>query len=347
MIMVTAVTSGTDVPSARFRVRQHLDALRTRGVAVKEMASPLSVHGDNPLAAAKLPAGIDRALWGTARVCARIPAIIESRRGDVTWLERGLLPGRPSLERWLSRPIVFDVDDAIWLRAPRGREQVQQTAQRSRLALAGNSYIAEYLSSWIDDVRVVPTAIDVERFHPVPAAPTGRRLTVGWTGTSSNFPYLVPVVESISSVLDRHSAELLVVADTPPASLARSPRFMRFERWSPEGEAALVREMDIGLMPLEDSEWARGKCAFKLLQYMASGVPYVASPVGMNVEVLELGGGLPAPTVASWPEIVDELITDEAARSSLAARGRQVAEDRYAADVIVADLATALRDATR
>lgn len=347
MISVVAVTSGADVPSARFRVRQHVPALRTSGIAVKEMAAPLSVHGDNRFADARVPPAVSRALWGAARLSARIPAIVESRRADVTWLERALFPGRPSLERWLQPPIVFDVDDAIWLRAPLGKEQVRRTAQRSRLALAGNSYIAEYLAAWIDDVRVVPTAIDVDRFHPALCREAARPLTVGWTGTASNFAYLQPVIESIANVLDRHSAELLIVADRPPAARGRTPRSVRFERWSPGNEAALVREMDVGLMPLQESEWARGKCAFKLLQYMASGVPYIASPVGMNVDVLDLGGGLAAPTVGSWAEAVDSLLLEEGIRRTLAAEGRTVAESTFSSEVIAPELAKALIDAAQ
>lgn len=341
VIAAVAVTSGREVPSARFRVRQYTSLLADRGVLVREATPRLSAYAPNPLSDSWVPGVLGSGAWAACRLATRLPGLARSWFGDVTWLERALLPGHPTAEPMLRRPLVLDVDDAIWLRAPRGRDQVRATARRTSVAMAGNDFIADYLSQWIDDVRVVPTGVDAQRFRPSSSDRTGP-LTVGWTGTSSNYPSLEPIVRALRHPLDQHDAELLIVADSEPAFLREGPRRVRFEQWSVARESALVREMDIGIMPLEDSDWARGKCAFKLLQYMASGVPFIASPIGMNNELIGAGAGVAARRVADWPEIVDGLLGHPTLRNRLGSRGRQVVEAEYASQVVVEAIADSL-----
>lgn len=343
VIDVVALTSGLHVPSTRFRVRQQIPALHASGVRVREAIPRVGAQSTNPLSGTVVPDRVSKATWAAARISARAPGLIRALQADVTWLSRALVPGHPTVERLLARPLVYDIDDAVWLRPPAGERQVMQTARRSAIVLAGNEFIADHIASSAADVRIVPTAIDTDRF--LPRHPRSDRPVVGWTGTSSNFVYLEPVVESITPILDRHDAELLVVADREPRFVGAPPKNFTFCRWDPSREADVVSRMDVGLMPLDGSDWSRGKCAFKLLQYMASGAAFVATPVGMNRSLIGDGAGLAASSGPDWAETVDELLKNESARVALAARGRSLAEGRYSIHAVAPTIAVALKDA--
>lgn len=342
MIDVLAVTSGRNVPSSRFRVRQHIPLLVDHGLDVHEAVPAIDVYRGNPLIVRGVPRSIAAASWAAARLLTRFPAVLRSRRADVVWLERAVIPGHSTFERYLGQPMVLDVDDATWLRGPRGEEQLAAAARRSVCAIAGNRHIAEHLSRWMSEIEVIPTAIDTQRFRPSSSDEESQHLVVGWTGTSSNFGYLEGVIEAVSTVLDSYDAELRIVADREP-SFAVQPRRTTFFPWSEDREAEFVGRFDIGIMPLDDSEWARGKCAFKLLQYMSCGVPFVASPVGMNRELIDSGAGLGASSLRSWQEGLAALLQSSQLRHELGLAGRQEAVNVFDIGPISARLAAVLR----
>lgn len=344
-LSVLAVTSGADVPSARFRVRQHIPSLANRGIEVMEAYPSVDLFG--AFRVPRVPARLARPASACIKVASRIPAVIRSHGADVVWMERVLVPGRVTLERCVHKPQVLDIDDAIWLREPSGPRQVAISARRSQLALAGNAYIADVLSAWVDDVRIVPTAVDTGRFVPGNHGPEPGRPVIGWTGTSSNFQYLQPICERLVPALDKLKCQLLIVADRRPDFLDVEDEHVVFHRWSPDTEVSLVQAMDVGLMPLQDSAWAKGKCSFKLLQYMACGIPYVASPVGMNNELLAAGGGLSADGPEEFVEAVRTLVDNAEMRRRLGEAGRRIAVTTYSSDVVSATIASALFDSVR
>lgn len=352
LLRVAALTSGRNVPSARFRIRQHIAPLRAAGIAVREHAPPIEkyaplpgfaplLNGTRPRPAAfLLPC---RALWEGAKLAARIPGVVASWHSDVTWLGRELLPGCRTLEPALKRPYVLDVDDAIWLSRPWAAAAIGRVARDAALVLAGNAYLAEWLGAHCRDVRVVPTAIDCERFRPrdTPPASGENDFVIGWTGSSSNLKYLHALEMPLRRFLGRHAnAVLCVVADRAPQFSDLPAGRVRFVRWSPDVEANAVRAFDAGLMPLPDEPAARGKCSFKMLQYMACGVPVVVSPVGMNAEVLARGDcGFAARTPADWEDALEALHADPDTRARLGAAGRVIAERHYSRAVVGATLA--------
>ena len=291
MIRVASLTSGRRQPSTRFRVRQYVTTLAAEGVEVHEMVPAIGNYRRLPGWPRGLRQGYAGPLlvaWNGVKLATRLPGVAASWRHQVTWLQRELLPGLPTLEGWLRRPLVFDVDDAVWLIPPLGRLTVRRIARRAAVVVAGSAYLADHFSSDCHDVRVIPTAIDTERFQPAAAAE--QPFTVGWTGLATNLHYLRQIAAPLHRFLvDHRDARLLIMADAAPDfELAPAGR-MEFRRWSEADEVSAVQEMDVGLMPLPDSPWTRGKCAFKMLQYMACAVPVVVSPVGMNADVLALG----------------------------------------------------------
>jgi glycosyltransferase involved in cell wall biosynthesis len=348
---VCAITSGTDIPSARFRVRQHIAPLAELGMEVVEhtprVAQAMPMPG--PLAPVRRRyVGPLAAAWLAGHAASRLPALLASRHADAVWLERVLAPGFDWLVRGLKGPIVLDVDDAVWLEGVSG----WATPTRARAAaavIAGNRYLADWFAIHCPRVHVVPTAVDCQRIQPVPRPVNGERgpgFVMGWTGTSPNFPHLAAIEPAIETVMrEVPGSALIVVADRAPALPRLAGRDVRFVPWSAASEVAALAAMDVGLMPLADDAWTRGKCSFKMLQYMAAGLPSVVSPVGMNREVLALGdSGLAAEGIDGWIDALRALATDPERRAELGATGRAVALAHFDVPVVARQLAAVFRN---
>lgn len=345
MMRVCAITSGAHAPASRFRIRQHVASLAGAGIEVVE-------HVPRIAQAMPLPGPLSRlrrrhlgpitAAWMAGHAAIRLPALLASYRADAVWLERVLAPGFDWMMRGLKGPIVLDVDDAVWLEGLTGRA----TPQRARAAaaiIAGNRYLADWFAPYCPQIHVVPTAIDCQRIQPVPRHGPG--FVMGWTGTSGNFPYLEAIAPALDVVLrEVPGSSLIVVADRPPSLPALSGRDVRFVPWSMAAEVEALAGMDVGLMPLADDEWTRGKCSFKMLQYMAAAVPAVVSPVGMNREVLALGeSGLAASGVDDWIGALRTLAADPDRRARLGATGRAVAVEHFDVPVVARRIADVFR----
>lgn len=349
MIRVAALTAGAAAPSARFRVRQHVPPLRESGIEVREHVPAIGRYAPLPA----WPEGWRSvyaphfAPWQVAKLAARVPGIAGSWRSDLTWLQRTFLPHTQSLEWLLKGPLVFDVDDAIWSTGAVARAAATSLGRRARTVIAGNAYIAEWFSDFCGDVRVIPTGVDTDRFLPSPpreAAGRAGRFTLGWTGTASNLVYLEAIEDELAAFFRRHAdAELLVVADRPPRFRRLAAPRVRFLRWSPEVEADALASIDVGIMPLPDNRWTRGKCSYKMLQYMACAKPVVASPVGMNVELFARGSiGLPA-RAGEWAEALEHF-RDRERGAACGTTGRQVVEREFSRRVVSRALADVFLD---
>lgn len=340
MIRVAALTSGANVPSSRFRVRQFIEPLREFGIQVTEFPSPVSKYAA-PVNPRYGPA------WTASKALGRLRGIAASRFADVCWIERELLPGRAGLEAFSGRARVFDVDDAIWLAAGAQPGFALEIAASSRIVMAGNEYIAEYFRPTGVAVHVVPTAVDTDRWHPGPDRPSdSEAFVVGWTGSASTLVYLESIQESLGGFLHEHpKARLRVVSDVPPKLPAIDRSRVEWVKWQPGIEADVVREMDVGLMPLPDDEWSRGKCALKMLQYMAAGVPTLASPVGVAADLIGMGAGAPAGSDVDWYPGLRRLRDDADFRRAVGRRGREVALAHYSRHAIAPRIADALRSA--
>ena len=341
MIRVAALTSGRNAPSARFRIRQHVAPLEKLGVSVREYVPAIDSYAAPPgLTAESVQSLLARpysALWYGAKLASRLPGVVGSRGAQITWLCRGMQSGRYTFEHWLKHPVIFDVDDAIWLTRPGAEAAIARMARQSQVVLAGNAYLADWFGQHCRDVRIVPTALDTERFRPRLESdpPRSGRFTIGWTGLAGNYRYLQTIEPVLSRFLRERDADLLLVADAPPAFATLPADRVRFVRWSPENEASAVREMDVGLMPLPCDDWTRGKCSFKMLQYMATGLPVAVSRVGMNDEILKLAPvGFGADSLDEWRDALEALYADSSLRARMGAEGRQLVEARFSQKVV-------------
>lgn len=353
MIRVGALTAGKRTPSSRFRVRQHIGGLRELGIEVDEYVPLVDKHAGLPgwPEAIRLRyAGPLALLLLAAKLGARVPGVVGSWTHQVTWLSRELLPGCFTLEGLLKRPLVLDVDDAVWLSRFWGESALRRIAGRADVVVAGNSFIADWASGYCDDVEVVPTAVDCDRFKPAPERDPDdvRWFTVGWTGMASNYPYLAMLAEPLTRFLsERRDARLLIIAEKPPVNLPVPRERLLFVPWSERTEVRAVQSMDVGLMPLPDTPWARGKCSFKMLQYMACGLPVVVSPIGMNTEVLAMGDfGWSARHATEWYDALRCAYDNRDEARMLGQRGRMVAHHHFDRRLISQRLAGVFRQLT-
>jgi glycosyltransferase involved in cell wall biosynthesis len=314
MIKVTALTSSRHDPSTRFRVRQFISPLSELGVEVSEHYPLISKYRTEPLP--------------LLTILTRLPGLLASRFCDITWLGRELVSGRSTLEPYAGKRRLFDVDDAIWLVYPNSFSE--EIALGCDGVIAGNNFLAEHYRKLGARVWVVPTSVDTEVWRPAQRREK-KVWTIGWTGTWSNLKYLYSVEEPLADFLVQHrESRLLIVCDRRPQFEKIPSDRWRFVQWSPETEVRPVQLMDAGLMPLADTEWTRGKCAFKMLSYMASGVPVVASPVGVNQEIFQQAAvGFPATTMDDWYKALDKLYGDREAATMMGMEGRRIVEEYY------------------
>lgn len=335
-IRVAALTGGENAPSARFRIRQLIPSLKNTGIDLDEKVPHIAAV---PPANRKL-----RPIWGFAALVERIPYIIDTYRYDAVMLQRELLSTLSTLECLTKHPRILDVDDAIFLR--RNGVTAAKLAKGSDLVVCGNDFLAETFCRWNNNIEVIPTAVDATRFRPrEESSDIERRMIIGWIGTSGNFGYLRKVEAALESILKREPrAHLRVVADREPSFGGILGERLEYIPWSPAIEVESIQSMTVGIMPLSDDEWCRGKCSFKMLQYMACGIPVVVSPVGMNGLVLSQADvGLAADTKLQWIDNLIQLLHSVEQRRVFGENGRKLILAQYDVPIIAARLASCLK----
>jgi glycosyltransferase involved in cell wall biosynthesis len=330
-LRVAAITSGRHLPAARFRVRQLIGALAQHGVALHELVPAVSSFP--PAASWRRP------IWGGLALGARIPLTVATHRYDMTLLQREMLSTLVTLEGFTRKPRVFDVDDAIFL--SRGGRTAERIARMSDSVICGNAFLADWFRRRHSQVSVIPTAVDTDRYRPRAGAADVERPVIGWMGTASNLKYLYAIEAALRAALTHcKRSRFLVVSNERPQFRSLPENRVEFRRWAEERELGDLQDMTIGIMPLEDSPWARGKCSFKMLLYMACGLPVVASHVGVNAEIFGLGGaGIPASNESQWVDALIALLDDAGTRTSMGSVGRRIAEGDFSVRVIAPRLA--------
>lgn len=321
------LVSGMNVPSTRFRILEQLPRLREyMSISLSPCRPPKDLtHFDFRFGGR--PFGF---LLFLGKLVSRLTAMARGPFHDLVYLERELLVScSPLLEKWamgLCAKSIFDFDDAIYLRHP---EAIAAICRRATRVIAGNEHLAAWARAHTDRVSVVPTPVDTDRCAP------GKRDagTVVWTGSTDNLRYL-------KAIRDRIKRPLRVVCNTKPDFPCE------YVPWSPVTEVEAVRSASVGIMPLPDDEWARGKCGLKLIQYMACGLPVVASPVGVNAKIVRHGeNGFLASTADEWQGALAQLIADPQLRARMGAAGRALVTKEYSLNAQVPRVAETLRTA--
>lgn len=269
----------------------------------------------------------------------RIVRMLRRNRYDLIWIEKEALPWLPvSLELWLLKgvPYVLDYDDAVFHnydlhRIPLVRRvfarRLDKLMAGASLVVAGNRYLAKRAAdAGAVRVEIIPTVIDLPRYQNVPKS-LRESPRIVWIGSPTTTRYLLLLREALAALAKEAEFTLRVIGG---ASLEMPGVKVETLPWSAEMEAGAIGECDIGIMPLEDSPWERGKCAYKLIQYMACGLPTVASPVGANLDVVIDGEtGYFAEDTAGWVQQLKGLLLDPDLRMRMGASGRVRVEQLY------------------
>ena len=338
----------------RFRVSQYVPYLREAGFDVT--VSPF--YSRDYFGIVYRPGNyVRKAVGFIALAWRRFRELFSMRQYDVVLLYREAIPiGPPIVERWIHRlgiPIVYDFDDAIFLPAVsdankafsflKHPKRVAQILRMSREVSVGNEFLAAYARQFNSHVTVIPTAVDTNKFVPRAKALTAGRdkPVVGWIGSPTTFQYLESLKEILAEVAARQPFTLRV------SGAGRAVHFpgvdVEVAPWSMADEVSLFNTCDIGVYPLRDDDWSRGKCGFKAIQCMACGVPVVAAAVGVNREIIEDGvNSYLAATRDEWVSKLSRLIADPALRARMAAAGRHTIEERYSLHVTAPRLAAVL-----
>ena len=334
---VTFLTEGTLAPSSRFRVQQFLPYFEQAGIECRVIPG----YGDayNRIAATRL--GVPYKLAARSR---RLLGGLGAGSADVLFIQRPILPFSAAPEAILQRinpRIIFDVDDAVFLGpdsrpAPLRRKTFDRCVQLSAHYIAGNDYLAEN-GGHPEKTSVIPTVIDTDRYVPRALSSAPKPQTViGWIGSQTTLRYIDQVLPALRAVRDRHSDVVVrIVCSHMPAHLAAEERF-EFVPWSKEGEIAAIQSFDIGIMPMEDTEVSLGKCGFKMIQYMATGVAVVASPIGANEAIFRgSNAGALARSHEEWLESLSALVGDRARRSECGVSARHHAVEHYSIHAVL------------
>lgn len=344
-IDVAALTQGVNTPSARFRVRQFVPALRHHGIFVSEH-SPVRTpfrHAVSALRNSGRPRAAIPLQW-LDTLFGRGPGLAAAYHADLTWISKQLVPGLPTLEKILPRPMVLDVDDAMWLARPFGEAAARAAARVATCVVVGSRHLAEYYSQYNSNVHYIPTSIDLTRFLPKQNSSPSDPFVIGWTGSRTTLPFLESLDHSLSSFMRRTGARLRVLCDAQPNFTHVPPDQVDFVDWTPAAEAAVLQEVDVGIMPLPDTPLARGKCSFKMLQYMATALPVIVSPVGANADILASADiGWAATSEEEWTAAFEACCSDRVAASQKGARGRLLVERDFNHESAATKLARVFR----
>jgi glycosyltransferase involved in cell wall biosynthesis len=329
MNVLGLISSLTD-PSSRARILQYRDYLKELDININpRYFFPQSYADPAPWAytlnkITKINPW--RFLW-IQKSISRIPLLFQQYNYDIIWQNRLVLPHQTFYERKFVKPIVFDYDDAIWLHD--GEQKVAEAISRSAMVFAGNEYLAEFARPHNKNIQIVPSTIDTTRLYPLPTKTSS--FTIGWMGSVSNLRFLEMIREPVNEFLARyHDARFMVVSSEKPVGFTFDDKRILFRRWDADQEHEHINEFSIGIMPLTDDAFTRGKCSYKMLQYMACGKPVVVSPVGMNNKILvEDEPGMAAQTHADWLKAFIMLKNDIAYYQACSARARKAVVDKY------------------
>ena len=259
---------------------------------------------------------------------------------DFIFIHREAIPIGPPVLEWiiaklLRKKIIYDFDDSIWIKMASESNpmvanvkcswKVEKICRYSYIVSVGNEFLAKYAKQLCKDVRNIPTVVDTELMHNRLKNQQETPLTIGWTGTFTNFHNLEIVIPVLNELRKKYEFRFLIIADKDPSFSSIN---YEYKKWKLSTEIEDLMEMNIGIMPLKNTEVELGKCAFKAIQYMSLGIPAVVSPVGTNKQVVtDCADGFWVENETEWYQKLEKLITNTDTRFEIGknARSRIVA----------------------
>jgi glycosyltransferase involved in cell wall biosynthesis len=344
MLKVLAFTNKPVLsPDTRYRFLQYLNYLKDADIEVRHLS--LLDRRFYQLSLSDGRAFLKGVLYVWACLKRLVQLLVLVRQFDAVWILRELAPiGPPLFERLVFRlhsNVILDIDDAVFKPDDVGGgfvhhhlrdfSKFEKIACRYKIVVCGNRYLAAYFEKFGARVQIIPTVVCVEAYADVRRTPSPKP-RLGWVGTPRNRSHFSIIEGPISRLAQKLDFHMIVVGLTRELNWQSAD--ISYMPWEISGEIDFFGLFDIGLMPLLDSEFAKGKCAFKIIQYMAAGLPVVASPVGANVDVVRHGvNGFLADTQDEWEWCLHQLLTNPQLREDMGRRGRQTVRDRYSLEI--------------
>jgi glycosyltransferase involved in cell wall biosynthesis len=321
-------------PSQRFRIEAYYALLEDRNIRYKvghfwskNGALTLYQKGKVWQKSYYLAQGFARRCW---QVLTRI------NEADYVVIHREAAPLGPPVFEWViakvfRKKIIYDFDDAIWIptitasnilaSSVKAFWKVKYICQWSHKVSGGNRFLCDWAGKYAPQVVYNPTCVDMKNRYKTLKDQQTNTVTIGWTGSHSTLKYLELIRTALEELEKEFDFEFLVICDKRPAWNLKSLRFMP---WSEKTEISDLLEINIGIMPLEHDEWSEGKCGFKAIQYLALGIPAVATPVGVNKKIVQEGeNGFLCETAADWKVALTKLLQNASLRESMGKAGRE------------------------
>ena len=264
----------------------------------------------------------------------------------LVWLQYELLPWMPAcLEKMLLRnstKLVIDYDDAVYHRYDQHRsfvvrkllgKKIDQLMYLADIVIAGNEYLSSHAKrAGAKQVEIIPSVVNTEQYQIRDEANSKEEeIYIGWIGSPTTVKYFSSIEKVIKAISNEQTKFIIIGASLPIAFLGYS---IESWSWSLETEVKLIQKLDIGIMPLVDDPFERGKCGYKLIQYMACGLPVVASPVGINQKIIKHGeNGFLASNEDEWIEAITMLQENPILRKEMGLKGREMVVQYYALQV--------------
>jgi len=327
-------------PSQRFRIEAYFSLLEKNNISfhIEEFFDERSWQ------ILYQRASVLRKIWAVIKGFIKRLVYLLFRAGQYSYIviHREAAPLGPPFFEWylakvMRKKIIYDFDDAIWIpnltetnkiaRFAKCFWKVKWICKWSHKVSAGNAFLACYANQYNNKVVYNPTCVDTESKFTNRAAKETNSVTVGWTGSHSTIQFLAVGIPALKKLEQQCQFQFLVICDKKPDFEVKS---MKFKEWNRESEIEDLAEINIGIMPLKEDAWSEGKCGFKLIQYLALGIPAVASPVGVNKKIIEHGvNGFLCKNDQEWIHYLTVLLQDEQKRIAFGRKGREKIIQEY------------------
>lgn len=328
MTQILSLTlGGKEVPSSNFRLRCYYPYLKKAGfqlteVNIRNLLRPQLPKIPKINAAVNLLGLKERFIRQNLK---KFEAQVAA--ADILWVNKALPPRLLEIVRKHPKKVILDVDDAIWIGAA---EQFQANLSLAHTVVAGNAFLQEEIQKrFAGAVALIPTTVELADYTGTPKMGE-KPFRIGWLGSTFTNEYLLEIAPVLNSFLQQHEAELHIISGGFSGLQEVFPAKTFFYPWKKEEYISQLYSWDVGIMPMPNSEWVKGKCSFKMLQYMAAGLPVVVSPYGMNGEILEKGEcGFAAENAGDWRNALEALYADRAAGKKLGKKGKTLVEKEF------------------
>ena len=326
-------------PSQRFRFEQYIKSLDKNGFS-SEFHPFLDDKGWKTLyedgSFTKKSFAMLRSFWR------RFFLLFKLKKFDNIFIHREASMIGPPFIEWiiakvLRRKYIYDFDDAIWL--PNYSEanasfhklkaygKVKKIIKWADQVVVGNNHLKEFALKYNNSVKIIPTTVDLENVHTINTIHNKSEIIIGWTGTHTTAKYLNFIIPVLENLEKKFEFKFRVISNHSPDIELNS---LEYIKWNKETEIKDLSEINIGIMPMEDNKWTRGKCGFKGLQYMSLQIPSIMSPVGINNEIIQNGiNGFLCSTTIEWEEVLTRLIENISLRGKIGIAGQETVKEKY------------------